>query len=174
MQGGVRQLRDPGYPFAFLYLPLLPKPSAMAHFNSLVRGTSLVTRNSLTTGTHNGFRWRLTALLASMMAFMGVVSAQNVDVAATAGTANATYTTLKGAFDAINAGTHQGAITISVVANTTETATAALNNSGAGAAVYTSVAIAPSGGARIIEGSIAGAVVKLNGCLLYTSPSPRD
>ncbi|HMC96227.1 MAG TPA: hypothetical protein VKG92_01100, partial [Flavobacteriales bacterium] len=91
------------------------------------------------------------------------MNAQNVNVAATAGTANATYTTLKGAFDAINAGTHQGAITISVVANTTETATAALNNSGAGAAAYTSVSITPSGGARIIEGSIAGAIVKLNG-----------
>ncbi|MCC6839647.1 MAG: hypothetical protein IT230_05755, partial [Flavobacteriales bacterium] len=48
--------------------------------------------------------------------------AQNVNVTATAGTPAATYATLSAAFAAINAGTHQGTITCTVVANTTEPA----------------------------------------------------
>ncbi|WP_407847459.1 T9SS type A sorting domain-containing protein [Chryseobacterium sp. KCF3-3] len=80
-----------------------------------------------------------------------------VNISATAGTATGTYTTLKGAFDAINAGTHQGAITISITANTTETATASLNASG-GATSYTSVAIKPAIGiTAAISGDIASA-----------------
>lgn len=80
-----------------------------------------------------------------------------VNISATAGTATGTYTTLKGAFDAINAGTHQGAITISITANTTETATASLNASG-GATSYTSVAIKPATGVTAtISGDIASA-----------------
>lgn len=80
-----------------------------------------------------------------------------VNISATAGTATGTYTTLKGAFDAINAGTHQGTITISITANTTETATASLNASG-GAASYTSVAIKPAAGVTAaISGDIASA-----------------
>lgn len=87
-----------------------------------------------------------------------------VSVTATAGTTGPTgYSTLKGAFDAINAGTHQGDITILINGNTTETASAVLNNSGSGAALYTSVLIRPAGAPRIIEGSIVGAIVKLNG-----------
>src|SRR5689334_2595081 len=58
-----------------------------------------------------------------------------VSVTATAGTTGPTdYATLKLAFDAINAGTHQGVITIIIVGDTTETAPAVLNASGSGAA----------------------------------------
>ncbi|MBX7211996.1 MAG: hypothetical protein K1X78_27065 [Verrucomicrobiaceae bacterium] len=86
----------------------------------------------------------------------GQVAAQ-VSVTATAGTPGPTsYTTLKDAFDAVNAGTHQGAVTMSVTANTTETAPAVLSASGTGSASYTSVGISPSGGsARTISGAIA-------------------
>jgi len=80
-------------------------------------------------------------------------SAQNVNVNPGAGS----YPTLKDAFDAINAGTHTGVVTIDVVGNTTETATAVLNASGTGAASYTSIFMSPSGGPRIIEGSLSGA-----------------
>jgi hypothetical protein len=76
---------------------------------------------------------------------------------------NVAYNTLKEAFDAINAGTHTGAVTVDIIGNTTETASAVLNASGTGSANYTSVVIAPSGGARVIQGSIVGAVIKLNG-----------
>ncbi|HRF40982.1 MAG TPA: hypothetical protein PK198_19460, partial [Saprospiraceae bacterium] len=57
-----------------------------------------------------------------------------VFVTASGATAFASYTTLKGAFDAVNAGTHTGAITIDIAANTTETAAGVLNSSGAGSA----------------------------------------
>lgn len=87
-----------------------------------------------------------------------------VNVSATAGTATGTYTTLKGAFDAINAGTHQGAIAISITASTTETATASLNASG-GATSYTSVAIKPAVGVTAtISGDVASApLVRIQG-----------
>lgn len=87
-----------------------------------------------------------------------------INISATAGTATGTYTTLKGAFDAINAGTHQGAITISVTASTTETATASLNASG-GTASYTSVVLKPATGVTAtISGDIASApLVRIQG-----------
>ena len=94
--------------------------------------------------------------------FTALTNAQ-VSVTATAGTTGPTpYTTLKDAFDAINAGTHQGVISISLSGNTTETATASLNASGAGSAVYTGVTITATTPVTI-SGSITGAVIKLTG-----------
>ncbi len=97
---------------------------------------------------------------------LGVLSAQaQVTVTATAGTLGPTvYTQLRLAFNAINAGTHQGAITISITAGTTETATAVLNTS-AFPSSYTSVLIKPAVAATpTITGNIAGnAIVYLFG-----------
>src|SRR6218665_197460 len=88
------------------------------------------------------------------------VSAQ-VDVTADAGTPTASYTTLKGAFDAINSGTHQGTILIGISANTTETAPAVLNSNGAGSATYTSILIQPT-----VDGvSISGATTTGRGLI---------
>jgi hypothetical protein len=83
-------------------------------------------------------------------------SGNPVEVLATAGTPGPTgYTTLKSAFDAVNAGTHQGAVTVDVCGDTTETASAALNASGTGSASYTGVVVNPAGGAaRTISGAI--------------------
>lgn len=87
-----------------------------------------------------------------------------IEVESSGGTTVPTaYATLKGAFDAIIAGTHTGSINIEVCGNTTETATAALTASGVGAASYTDVTIRPLAGARVIEGTIAGAVIRLQG-----------
>lgn len=87
-----------------------------------------------------------------------------VNVTASGGTPAGMYTTVKDAFDAINAGTHQGIITLSLEGNTTETVTAALNASGTGSALYTNVSVVPSGGAaRSITGAIAGPLIELNG-----------
>lgn len=72
------------------------------------------------------------------------------------------YTTLKAAFDAINAGTHTGSITITVNNNTTETATSVLNASGNGSANYTSVNIYPTG-TYSITGSFLNALIELRG-----------
>lgn len=77
------------------------------------------------------------------------IYAQNVTVNPGAGS----YPTMKAAFDAINAGTHTGAVTVSVTGNTTEPVMAILNASGVGSASYTSVTITPSGGPRTISGS---------------------
>lgn len=79
-----------------------------------------------------------------------------VTLTATGGSPTGTFTTLKEAFDAVNAGTHTGTIAISINADTTETAPAVLNASGSGAASYTAISIQPAGGAaRTISGAIA-------------------
>jgi len=101
-----------------------------------------------------------------VLMIIALPASAQVSVTATAGTPGPTaYTTLKGAFDAVNAGTHQGNITISINGSTTETATATLNASGSGSASYTAVLIRPGGGANpVVGGSISsGPVVKLNG-----------
>lgn len=96
-------------------------------------------------------------LLLFLVVFASNSQAQNVIVNPGAGS----YPTLKDAFDAINAGTHTGAITIDIVGNTMETATAILNASG-GTSNYTSVVIKPNS-SRVIQGTIAGAIIKLAG-----------
>ncbi len=97
---------------------------------------------------------RATCMVATLL-FATAASAQ-VNVIATGGTGAASYTTIKGAFDAINAGTHSGTIAIGLSGDTTETAPAVLNASGAGAASYATISISPSGGAaRTISGAIA-------------------
>jgi len=75
------------------------------------------------------------------------------------------YATLKGAFDAINAGTHQGGVYIGICGNTSETASAVLNASGAGSASYSLISIKPVGGAaRTVSGALDGLpLVDLNG-----------
>src|SRR5207247_1623778 len=92
-----------------------------------------------------------------------------VRVTATAGNMGPTfYATLKAAFDAINAGTHQGAITILIQCDTTETASAVLNATG-GPASYTSVSIQPSGGAaRTVSGALDSPLIDLNGATNVT------
>lgn len=87
-------------------------------------------------------------LLPGLILF-GLYANAQVNVTASSGTAAATYTTLKGAFDAINTGTHQGMINLSITANTTETATAVLNAS----TTYTSIMIKPAV-AAMISGSV--------------------
>ncbi len=106
--------------------------------------------------------------LLSFLFVVAIFSKLNAQVAvsATLGTATGTYTTLKGAFDAINAGTHKGDIVIDINANTTEgTTPAVLNSSDADPASYTSIIIEP-----VVDGvSISGnpgagfGVIELNG-----------
>ncbi len=99
---------------------------------------------------------RTIGLLTSLFILSAAAaSAQNINVTATGGTPNATYPTVKAAFDAVNAGTHTGAITMDVVASTTEpaSASAVLNGSGAGAASYTSVLIRPTADGVMISGT---------------------
>ncbi|HET6990496.1 MAG TPA: hypothetical protein VFJ43_04190, partial [Bacteroidia bacterium] len=73
------------------------------------------------------------------------------------------YTTLQAAFAAINAGTHTGAITVTITGNTTETGTAVLNASGTGSANYTSVTVYPTSSGLKISGSLNAPLIDLNG-----------
>jgi hypothetical protein len=65
---------------------------------------------------------RISTVVVLLMGVILALSAQStfaqVDVAATGGV-NASYTTLRAAFDAINAGSHTGVITIGISGNTT-------------------------------------------------------
>ncbi len=100
------------------------------------------------------------------LAFSAAASFAQVSVTATAGTTGPTvYTTVGAAFTAINAGTHQGAITIDITANTTETAAAVLNSSGAGSASYTSILVRPTvDGVTIAGPTVTGrGLIELNG-----------
>jgi hypothetical protein len=102
------------------------------------------------------------------IATAGQLNAQSISVTATGGTAGPTsYATLSSAFTAINAGTHQGSISISVVGNTTEpAATVALVASG-GTASYTAISIKPVGGNWTINSASTPSsnrgLVELNG-----------
>jgi hypothetical protein len=86
---------------------------------------------------------------------------QNVNVSG-ALVGNGTYATLGAAFTAINAGSQTGAtILVDIAANTTEAASAVLNQS---AGPWASLTISPSGGiSRTVSGNIAGHLVDLNG-----------
>ena len=85
------------------------------------------------------------------------------DITKTVGATGSDFTTLKQAFDAINAnagGAYNGVVTLQIKDNTTETATASLNASTG----YTSVLIYPIVSGKSISGFIASApLIDLNG-----------
>ncbi|KAF0194022.1 MAG: hypothetical protein FD166_3602, partial [Bacteroidetes bacterium] len=93
-----------------------------------------------------------------------------IEVTATAGVLGPTnYSTLKGAFDRINDGTHQGAITIRVLCSTIEPVTAVLNASGSGSAFYASVQMYPAVTGLSITGDLDGSpLIELNGADIVT------
>ena len=89
-----------------------------------------------------------------------------VEVEATAGTLGPTaYPNLGAAIAAINAGTHQGAITVEICASTTETGAMFLNSNAAAPASYTSVTIRPLADGLTISGpTVTGrGLIELNG-----------
>ncbi len=102
-------------------------------------------------------------LVVIMLSVLMTIDAKSqIDVSGTiAGITPVTYPTLKAAFDAINAGTHTGVITINVTASTTEAAVPAaptmiLNPSGTGPSFYTAINMQPIGGAWTISGAASG------------------
>ena len=114
---------------------------------------------------------RLSIYLAALLSFIiylpAEISAQ-VTVTATSGTATGSYSTVKAAFDAINAGTHKGDIAIKLSAGTTEAASAVLNASEQGSASYTSVTLYPTATGVVISGDVAAALIELNGADFVT------
>jgi trimeric autotransporter adhesin len=91
-----------------------------------------------------------------------ILTLASLDVSSQVTVGATPYTTIKAAFDAINAGTHTGSISITITGSTTETASAVLNASGTGSASYTAITISATSAATI-SGSIAGALIDLNG-----------
>lgn len=98
-------------------------------------------------------------ILLSSLIFFGLYANAQISVTASSGTTTATYTTLKGAFDAINAGTHQGSIDLSITANTTETASAVLN----AVNTYTSIIIKPTTTVSVSGSVASNPLVKILG-----------
>ena len=100
-------------------------------------------------------------LAISFIAISTSIFSQNVNVSG-ALVGNGTYATLGAAFTAINGGAQTGTtILVDIVGNTTEAASAVLNQS---AGPWASLTISPSGGAsRTITGAIAGHLADLNG-----------
>jgi len=94
-----------------------------------------------------------------------------VEVSSTSGFTGATqYGNLKNAFDAINSGTHTGAVTIKVTGSTTELTTATIYQNGYNStSSYTSINIYPTVTGLSISGNINGApLIDLNGATNVT------
>ncbi|MGB3949321.1 MAG: T9SS type A sorting domain-containing protein [Bacteroidia bacterium] len=114
--------------------------------------------------TKNIFNSRFTFLFIGVL-FCSLCNVANAQVAVSGSTgADGAYTTLKAAFDALNANITQtgNTISITITGNTTETAPAVLNQALGGA--WTALTISPSGGnAVIVSGSIPFPLITLNG-----------
>lgn len=102
-------------------------------------------------------------MLLCLVGIFGTVKAQ-VSVSSSAGvTVPTNYLNFKAAFDAINAGTHQGTIAITITSNTvTETAQAVLNSSSL-PSNYSSISIRPTQPGTVVSGSISTSLFKFLG-----------
>ncbi|MBX7241535.1 MAG: T9SS type A sorting domain-containing protein [Bacteroidia bacterium] len=89
------------------------------------------------------------ASLATVFSYTVTPSANVVEVYATGGTAYGSFATLNAAFTAINAGTHTGAIRISINANTTEPAISVPLLKSTSPSSYSSILIRPAGNRTI-------------------------
>jgi putative component of toxin-antitoxin plasmid stabilization module len=110
-------------------------------------------------------RIRLGVLIACVAIGGGITASAQISLTATGGTTTGSYSTISAAFSAINAGTHQGVIAISVNANTSEPAApTALVASGQGGANYSAITIRPTATVTV-SGSpnSSRAVIELDG-----------
>ncbi len=104
-------------------------------------------------------KWCANLMATAVVLLMGISSQSalaQVSVTATAGITGPTaFTTLNSAFTAINAGVHQGVITIAIIGNTTEPATPVPLLRSFAPSSYTSISIKPSGGNWTINSAAA-------------------
>ncbi len=110
-------------------------------------------RTFLPSECHSAFERYLAMITLSLALLLGIsmqsLQAQ-VDVTATAGvTGPTTYATVNAAFAAINLGTHQGAITITVTASTTETVPPTPLLASGGTSSYTNILLTCTGNVTI-------------------------
>ena len=105
---------------------------------------------------HQLFTLRLLFFVSCFI--IGSLKAQNVSVIGSTAS-DGMYANLLTAFNALNGGAQTGAtITVSIIGNTSEPSTAILN-----ANDWKSLTLIPSGGARIISGNLANALINLSG-----------
>ncbi len=139
----------------------------MSLFTSTVLSSKTVNQN---TGSATWLK-RMGSFLVVLFAFAFISPlgslAQNVNVTATLGNPSGTYANVSAAFAAINAGTHQGAITLDIVNNTTEPASPTALLKSALPSSYASVLVKPSGGNRTINSAATPdatrGIIELNG-----------
>ncbi|MEI6576039.1 MAG: LamG-like jellyroll fold domain-containing protein [Bacteroidota bacterium] len=134
---------------------LVGNESGLNHYYKMTNGSGSTLTDNVSSGGLNGTIYGNTAWnqpdAFPVQAFVS-------------GTYAARYATLKGAFDAINAGTHSGAITLKLAGSTYETASAILYASGyANVSYYTSVTIYPTITGLSITGNLAAPLIDLNG-----------
>lgn len=98
-----------------------------------------------------------------LLAIMLTIPVLAVNETRTVGNAGANYPTLKAAFDAVNAGTLTGNVTLQLIANTTETSSAVLNASGTGSASYSAVNIYPTTNGLSVLGNLDAPLIDLDG-----------
>lgn len=108
--------------------------------------------------------WKKAVLLVTLLSLSCSYLSAQVTLTATAGSmTSANYTTLKGAIDNINLGTHQGNIVIKLHTNTTETSGIVLVESGnVSGASYTNLLIAPADTAtvaKVVSFGVSGSVL---------------
>lgn len=102
----------------------------------------------------------------TLLAFicLGCTLDAQISLTATAGYPTGNYSTLKTTFDAINAGTHRGNIIINLTANTTETSSAVLYQSGYNnISSFASVRLQPTANNLSISGNFEAPLIDLNG-----------
>jgi len=124
--------------------------------------SSLILLGSTTTGVASDYTGAGRLATPTMGAFEIGAMFTNVDVYK-AGVFQAGYNTLRGAFSAINAGSHTGNLELKINSSTTEAATAILNASGTGSANYTSVLVYPTISGLSIIGNVATPLIDLSG-----------
>lgn len=106
---------------------------------------------------HNFKKYKMKTMrqiITALMLMICIRGYAQVSVTATAGTLTGSYTTLNAAFAAINAGTHRGAINISITGNTIEPSPpTSLVGNAVSPASYTRIHISPSGGSWTVRSS---------------------
>lgn len=105
----------------------------------------------------------MTFIKALVLGWVLGLSLLNMNAQVTVNPGAGSYATLQLAFAAINDGTHTGDIIVTITGNTTETASAVLNESGSGSASYTSASIYPTVSGITISGNLATPLIDLNG-----------
>ena len=113
-------------------------------------------------------------LFSALLLLSGITYSQTTKTVGAGGN----YTTLKLAFDAINAGTLTGDITLNIISDITDNNSAVLNASGTGSSSYTSVLVQPTGtppsGMWTLTANIDEALIDLDGAQNVTINGQLD